>query len=145
MAAAEDVLRYEILTENALPPTRETPKSAGIDLRSAYNNVVPAWGNALIKTDLAIQLHAGCYGRIAPRSSLALLHTITVGGGVVDEDYRGNVCVILFNHSETPFQIYRWDRAAQLICEKMFYPELEEVKVLDNSERGTVGVCFNGS
>jgi dUTP pyrophosphatase len=89
MAAAENVLRYEILTENALPPTRETSKSAGIDLRSAY--VVPAWGNALIKTDLAIQLPTGCYGRIAPRSSLALLHSITEGGGVVDEDYRGNV------------------------------------------------------
>jgi deoxyuridine 5'-triphosphate nucleotidohydrolase len=85
------VLRYEKLTQNALPP-RETSKSAGIDLKSSHNFVISAWGNAIIKTDLVIQLPPACYGRIAPRSSLALHHSITVGGGVVNEDYRGNVC-----------------------------------------------------
>jgi len=104
---ASGVLGYVKLTENALPPTRESSGAAGLDLRSAYDVLIPASGNGLVKTDLAIQLPPGCYGRIAPRSGLALQHHIDVGGGVVDEDYRGNLCVILFNHSDRPFQIRR--------------------------------------
>ena len=133
------VLRYVKLTENALPPTRESPRAAGFDIKSAYNVVIPASGNELVRTDLAIQIPNGCYGRIAPRSGLALHHHINVGGGVVDEDYHGNLCMILFNHSDKPFHIYRGDGVAQLICQKIFYPDLEEVKKLDDAERDNNG------
>lgn len=47
----------------------------------------------------------------------------------MDEDYRGNVGVVLFNHSDKPFNVSRGDRIAQLICQQICYPELEEVKV----------------
>jgi deoxyuridine 5'-triphosphate nucleotidohydrolase len=104
---ASGVLRYVKLTENALPPTRESSSAAGLDLRSAHDVLFPASGNGLITTDLAIHLPSGYYGRIAPRFELALQHSIDVGGGVIDEDYRGNLCVILFNHSDRPFQIHR--------------------------------------
>jgi dUTP pyrophosphatase len=119
------VLQYVKLTENALPPTRESSRAAGFDLKSAYNVVTLAGGNELVKTDLAIQLPEGCYGRIAPSSGLALHHHINEGGGVVDEDYHGNLCMILFNRSDKPFHIYRGDRVAQLICQKIFCPDLE--------------------
>lgn len=49
--------------------------------------------------------------------------------GVVDEDYRGVLKVILFNHSDKDFEVKRGDRIAQLICEKIYYPEIEEVQV----------------
>jgi len=134
------VLQFVKLTENALPPTRESSQAAGgFDLRSAYDVVIPASGNGLVKTDLAIQLPLGCYGRIAPRSGLALHHHIDVGGGVVDEDYRGNVGVILFYHSNSLFQIYRGDRIAQLICQNTVYPTIREVKELDETERDAKG------
>ena len=55
----------------------------------------------------------------APRSGLALKHGIDVGAGVVDYDYRGNVGVILFNFSDTDFEVKRGDRIAQLIIEKI--------------------------
>ena len=110
-------LQYVKLTPNALPPTRGSSMAAGLDLKSAYNITIPAFGKGLGETDLAILVPPGCYGRIAPRSGLALHHHISVGGGVIDADYRGNVCH-LFNHSSTPFQIRRGDRVAQLICEK---------------------------
>jgi len=87
---ASGVLRYVKLTENAVPPTRESSGVAGLDL-SAYGVLIPASGNGLVKTDLAIQLPPGCYGRIAPLSGLALQHHIDVGGGVMDDDYRGNL------------------------------------------------------
>ena len=97
-----------------------------------------------METDLAIRVPTGCYGRIAPRSGLALHHHISVGGGVINSVYRGNVCVILFNHSSTPFQIRRGERVAQIICEKIAYPEICEVQALNNTERNTGGFGSTG-
>ena len=130
-------LQYVKLTPNALPPTRGSSMAAGIDLKSAYDITIPAFGKGLVETDLAIRVPTGCYGRIAPRSGLDLHHHRSVGGGVIDSDYRGNVCVILFNHSGTPFQIRRGDMVAQLICEKIVYPEICEVQALGDTERDT--------
>lgn len=49
--------------------------------------------------------------------------------GIVDEDYRGNIGVVLFNHSDQPFNVYCGDRIAQLICQRICYPILQEVQV----------------
>ena len=57
---------------------------------SSLNTTVPAEGKRLIPTDLQMKLPEGFYGRIAPRSGLALEHHIDIGGGVIDQDYRGN-------------------------------------------------------
>jgi dUTP pyrophosphatase len=83
MATQNDtpILRYVKLALNALPPTRGSTMAAGIDLWSAYDHTVPAFGEAIVETDLAILLPRGCYGRIAPRSGLALRHHISVGVG----------------------------------------------------------------
>ena len=87
----------------------------------AQPSIVPAEGKALVKTDIQIQLPSGCYGRVAPRSGLAWKNFINVGAGVIDEDYRGNV-----NHAKADFNVAKGDRIAQLICERIFYPEIEE-------------------
>lgn len=63
-----------------------------------------ARGKALVKTDIQIALPDGCYGRIAPRSGLAHKKFIDVGAGVIDQDYRGNVGVILFNFADEEFE-----------------------------------------
>ncbi len=57
----------------------------------------------MVKTGLSIAIPPGTYARVAPRSGLAVKHYIDTGAGVVDEDYRGEVGVVLFNHSETDF------------------------------------------
>ena len=138
------IVRFVKLTENAHKPTRGSAHAAGLDLYSACNATVPARERVLIPTDLQMQLPEGCYGRIAPRSGLALKHHIDVGGGVIDQDYRGNVGVILYNHSDTPFVVSCGDRIAQLICERIYYPILEEVKILDITERGERGFGSTG-
>jgi hypothetical protein len=78
MATSNDIptLRYIRLTPNALPPTRGSRLSAGLDLRSAYNRTIPAFGKAIVEPDLAILLPPGCYGRFTPRSGLAVRHHI---------------------------------------------------------------------
>lgn len=72
-------------------------------LPSCEDTEVPARGRAVVKTGLQIAIPAGTYARVAPRSGLAVKHFIDTGAGVVDEDYRGEVGVVLFNHADTPF------------------------------------------
>ncbi|XP_067634437.1 deoxyuridine 5'-triphosphate nucleotidohydrolase [Eurosta solidaginis] len=138
------VLRFAKLTEHALAPVRGSEFAAGADLRSAYDMVVPARGKAIVKTDLQVQVPEGSYGRVAPRSGLAVKNFIDVGAGVVDEDYRGNLGVLLFNHSDVDFEVKRGDRIAQFICERIFYPELEEVDKLNDTKRGAGGFGSTG-
>ncbi|XP_059746271.1 deoxyuridine 5'-triphosphate nucleotidohydrolase, mitochondrial isoform X1 [Bos taurus] len=111
----------------------------------AYDYTVPPMEKVLVKTDIQIALPSGCYGRVAPRSGLAAKHFIDVGAGVIDEDYRGNVGVVLFNFGKEKFEVKKGDRIAQLICERIFYPEIEEVQVLDDTERGSGGFGSTGS
>ena len=97
-----------------------------------------------MKTDLSIAIPKDTYARIAPRSGLAWKHFIDVGAGVVDYDYRGNVGVILFNHSDVDFEIKHGDRVAQLILERITTPEVLEVEDLDDTARGAGGFGSTG-
>jgi dUTP pyrophosphatase len=119
------------LSPKAIVPERASAGAAGYDLSSAYDYVVPARGKEMIKTNLAIAVPEGTYGRIAPRSGLAWKHSIDVGAGVIDRDYRGNVGVILFNHSGQDFKIAAGDRVAQLILERIAIVPVQEVADLD--------------
>ena len=73
----------------------------------------------LVETDISIALPANSYGRVAPRSGLASKHSIHTGAGVIDADYRGPVKVLLFNLSESAFEVAEGDRVAQLIIERV--------------------------
>ncbi|XP_057225877.1 deoxyuridine 5'-triphosphate nucleotidohydrolase, mitochondrial isoform X1 [Malurus melanocephalus] len=137
-------LRFTKLSENAFAPSRGSARAAGYDLYSAYDCVIPPMEKAVVKTDIQIALPSGCYGRVAPRSGLAAKHFIDVGAGVIDEDYRGNVGVVLFNFGKETFEVKKGDRIAQLICERIYYPELEEVEALDDTERGDGGFGSTG-
>ncbi|XP_063140398.1 deoxyuridine 5'-triphosphate nucleotidohydrolase isoform X4 [Rattus norvegicus] len=130
-ARAEDdaSLRFVRLSEHATAPTRGSARAAGYDLYSAYDYTIPSMEKALVKTDIQIAVPSGCYGRVA---------------GVIDEDYRGNVGVVLFNFGKEKFEVKKGDRIAQLICERILYPDLEEVQTLDNTERGSGGFGSTG-
>jgi dUTP pyrophosphatase len=127
-------LRVKKLSENATIPVRGSSHAgnrlsillqlcidilAGYDLFSAIDVVIAPHGKELVKTDISIAIpsgmshflvhyrlayFAGYYGRVAPRSSLAWKNHIDVGAGVIDEDYRGPLGVVLFNHGDQPFQ-----------------------------------------
>ena len=103
------VLYVRRLSDHACLPERSSPLAAGFDLVSATDLVIPANGKALVKTDIALALPPGCYGRIAPRSGLAWKSHIGIGAGVIDADYRGNVGVVMFNLSSKTFELpARW-------------------------------------
>ncbi|KAL1348633.1 deoxyuridine 5'-triphosphate nucleotidohydrolase [Arachis hypogaea] len=138
------LLRVKKLSDNAVLPSRASPLSAGYDLSSAVETKIPARGKALVATDLSISIPEGTYARIAPRSGLALKHSIDVGAGVIDADYRGPVGVILFNHSDVDFEVKVGDRVAQLILEKIVTPDVVEVEDLDSTVRGEGGFGSTG-
>lgn len=142
--SSSSVLKFAKLSDKAFSPVKGNAAAAGFDLRSAYEYVIPAKGKELVKTDLQIAVPEGTYGRVAPRSGLAWKNHVDVGAGVIDQDYRGNVGVVIFNHGENELKVERGDRVAQLICEKIEYPELLEMKSLDSTERGDAGFGSTG-
>jgi len=115
------------LNQDACLPKRSTYGAAGYDISSSIDVIVPKRGRVVVNTGLIIVLPEGCYGRIAPRSGLALKHGIDVGAGIVDRDYFGEIKVVLFNHSDDDFVIVKGDRIAQLILEQNITPEVEEI------------------
>ncbi len=138
------MLKVVRLSDKAHLPTKGSPFSAGMDLYSAVDLIIEPGKNAVISTDIVIITPPGTYGRVAPRSGLATKHGINVGAGVIDIDYRGPLCVVLFNHSVVPFHICQGDRIAQLICEKIVYPTIKEVTTFDYTTRGKNGFGSSG-
>ncbi|KAJ6687255.1 DEOXYURIDINE 5'-TRIPHOSPHATE NUCLEOTIDOHYDROLASE-LIKE [Salix purpurea] len=136
--------RVKRLSENVVLPSRGSPLSASCDLSSTSAAKVPARGKAIIPTDLSIAVPEGTYARIAPRSGLTWKHSIDVGDGVINADYRGPVRVILVNHSDVDFEVKVGDKIAQLILQKIMTPNAMEVEDLDATVRGAGGFGSTG-
>ena len=132
------------LMPEAIIPSRGSNGAAGYDLSSVVDIVVPGLGRVAVATGLAIRVPEGTYGRIAPRSGLAYKHGIDVLAGVIDEDYRGEVKVILYNTSERDYIIKKGDRIAQLILEKIVTPDVALVIDLEDTGRGVGGFGSTG-
>ena len=121
-------IQFYKLSETAFAPQRYTPESTGYDLRSPHQAVVLAGGQLTIFTDLVMMIPDGNCGKIYSRSGLAQNNCVHVAAGVIDSDYRGNVGIVLLNHSPTtPFHIARGMKIAQMVIEPVMTAEFEEV------------------
>lgn len=107
-----------VLEEGATLPTRGSEEAAGLDLYAAEDLIIPANGRTLVNTKIKAQVPPGTYGRIAPRSGLAL-KGIDIGAGVIDRDYTGYLKVLLINTTNNNFEVGKGDRIAQLILEQI--------------------------
>ena len=124
-------------------PSRGSDQAAGLDLTSVIETMVPPGDSVLVKTGLAIELPPGTYGRLAPRSSLAI-RGIETGAGVIDRDFRGEVTVLLRNWSDEDLYIYKGDRVAQLVIEKIMEVGARSVENLTETARGSRGFGYSG-
>ena len=131
----------------AFLPVRASPGAAGYDLASGSKEdiIVPAHGKNIIPLNIKIKIPEGTYFRIAPRSGLAWKNFIDVAAGVCDQDFRGNVGVILFNHSNQDLLVKHGDRVAQGILEKIVIADVQEVEELDATDRGAGGFGSTGT
>lgn len=128
------------LTPNASLPARGTPGAAGYDLYSTDGYVVLPGHRVVVSTGIAVQLPPGTYGRIAPRSGLAVKHGLDTLAGVIDPDYTGELKVVLVNTDmRIPFVIKPGYRIAQLILENYTRTELVEVDAPEETARGADG------
>ena len=84
-------------------PVRATPQAAGFDVTAVDSVLIPPRSQRLVKTGIAIACPTGTYARVAPRSGPAVKHSIGIGAGVVDADYRGEVAILVINHGDRPF------------------------------------------
>ncbi len=129
-------------------PTYATTGSAGMDLLSANDApiVINPHEVVLVPTGIIIEIESGYEGQIRPRSGLAVKHGITVlnSPGTIDSDYRGEVKVILINHSERPFTINRGERIAQLIISPFEKIEWDNSESLSQTARNDGGFGHTG-
>ena len=133
------------LCYDAIVPTRGSDGAVGYDLYSSEDAVVPCQaGRALVGTGISISLPDGVYGRVAPRSGLAVKHCINVGAGVIDPDYTGEIKVVLFNHGLKDFEIRKGDRIAQLVLERCETPMIKEISIVEDTARGSDGFGSTG-
>ncbi len=133
------------LVQDATLPTRGSSGAVGYDLYSIDEVVVPPSQRALVGTGVAVILPMNVYGRVAPRSGLAVKHGIQVGAGVVDPDYRGEIKVVIFNQGDRDFVIKKGDRIAQLVLERCETPDVREIESLDETDRGSGGFGSTGA
>jgi dUTP pyrophosphatase len=142
-----EICRISPETDADLPlPSYESSGAAGADLCSSKEYTLQPGQRVLIQTGLAISLPEGYEGQIRPRSGLAFRHGVTVlnAPGTIDEDFRGELCVLLINHGEKPFEIKRKDRIAQLVIAPVVRASWREVTQLQSTQRGAGGFGSTG-
>lgn len=155
-------MHIQIVNKSNFPlPSYETPFSAGMDIRADISRTSIVYETTregkkfltlmpgcrlLIKTGLFISLPVGYEAQIRPRSGLALKKGITVlnSPGTIDADYRGEIGIILINHSKDSFFIEDGDRIAQMVIAKHEVAEWETVEELDETDRGIEGFGHTG-
>ena len=105
-----------------------------------FARIPPRGGTYYLPLGIAFQIPEGHYGRLAPKSGLAIYRSIGVLAGVVDQDYRGEVFVLLVNHDDKlSYLVKPEDKIVQLILEKATIARLQEVDTLDETERSRRG------
>ena len=130
------------MSANVVTPTRATEGSVGLDFYSPADYIIPPHSQFLIPTQIKLQIPLGYYGRLASKSSLAVLHQLHVRAGVIDPDYTGEIMVLMINAAPRVYSIKKGDPIAQLILEKVSIPILREMKELPPTIRGAQGCGF---
>ena len=131
-------------------PAYQTPGAAAMDLAALLEEPLTVAPRALVSipTGLAIALpDAGWVALIFARSGLGIKHGIVPANcvGVIDSDYRGEVIVGLYNHTDEPFVVEPGDRIAQLVLLPVHIPEIEECDELGETSRGEGGFGSTGT
>ena len=120
-------------------PKRSSLSAAGYDLKSLVDIEIPARGSVIVGTGIHLALPSGYYGKIEGRRGLAFLCDVVAFGSVIDEDYRGEIKVKLFNHGAEAYSIKMDAVIAQLVIQKYACPSFNIVQSLPGTVRGTSG------
>lgn len=137
-------LKFLRLHPAAKLPTRGSREAAGLDLYSIEAATLEPGARAAVRTGLSVAIPAGFYGRVAPRSGLAVNYGLDVLAGVIDSDYRGEIICAIVNHGREACTIEAGQRVAQLIIEAIITPDAVWADALDETARGAGGFGSTG-
>jgi dUTP pyrophosphatase len=137
-------LSFKRLDPDAVLPERASQSSAGLDLYSIEAVSLKPGERRLVRTGLAVAIPQGFYGRVAPRSGLAVKKGVDVLAGVIDADYRGEVGCLLYNAGDETITLPAQSKICQLIIEKIITPNAVWVEGLSDTVRGSGGFGSSG-
>lgn len=143
------LINCKIINKSNNPlPNYQTEGASAVDLFADLNEsiILKSKERKLIPTGIFISIPIGHEAQVRPRSGLAIKHGITVlnSPGTIDSDYRGEIGVILINHSEEDFKISNGERIAQLVLSRYEKITWEETVNLDDTKRGKGGFGSTG-
>lgn len=139
-----ELLKVELRSDTATVPSRGSKGSAGLDLSCDKPFTLQPNERRLISTGLAITLPLGTWGEIKPRSGLAANYGIDVLAGVIDQDYIGEIMVLLVNTGNRPLQCQAGERIAQMVIQPYVAPNIMVVPQLVETDRGEGGFESTG-
>ena len=144
MGELETIINFTRLSDLAFIPTKATPNSAGYDLRSPRDYIMPPSTNLVILLDLAIEIEPAYHAVIYSKSGLAVKYNVHAGAGLIDADYRGNLGVLLNNENKKKaFQIWKGRKIAQLVITPTVKTRFVEVSKLEKTLRGGRRIWFH--
>ena len=144
MPTTLNALRFKQLDSRAVLPKRGSVLSAGLDVCSIEDLSIEPKTRLMARTGLAVAIPQGFYGRVAPRSGLAAKNGLDVLAGVIDSDYRGEVCCLLYNTGDETINLPAGSKICQLIVEQIITPDAEWATDLDETARGAGGFGSTG-
>ena len=139
-------IKFKKLNQSAQMPTYAKPWDAGADLYANEDCTIYYNSHNTVSTGIAVEIPAGYVGLIHPRSGMASKHGITVlnSPGTIDAGYRGELKVILVNHTGIDYEVIKGDKIAQLVIQKVEEAQFVEVDELSNSDRNDKGFGSTG-
>ena len=143
-----NTIRVKKLHPNAVLPTYGSAEAAGADLYACLEEAVTIQPGEVywVPTGVALEVPKGCAGLVYARSSLGAKRGLAPANkvGVVDSDYRGEVKVVLLNHSKEPQTLQPGERVAQFVITPVLQPDYVEVDDLSDTDRGAGGFGSTG-
>lgn len=132
------------LSEGAYMPERAHVVDAGADIRTPVSFSIPAGGEAVIDTLVAMEIPEGYFGKLESKSGLHVKHGIVCPGGIIDSGFTGTIVVRLENHSKEDYTFEAGKKICQIIIQPCHLCSFEEVDQLEDTERGASGFGSTG-
>jgi dUTP pyrophosphatase len=137
-------VKIKKINPDAVIPAYGRAGDAGLDLFSCEDCILAPGERHLFKLGFALELCPGTVGLMWDRSGMATNHGIHALAGVIDSNYRGEVCCVLYNTSRQPYTITKGDKIAQMLIQKFEQADFKQVDALSDSERGGNGWFSSG-
>lgn len=142
----EEILKFKKENDQAILPNYAHPEDAGMDIFSVEEKLIKAKSWELVKTGISMELPKGYEAQIRSKSGLSLKSGLIVlnSPGTIDENYRGELGVILMNVSDNDYKVEKHQKIAQMVINKVEHFKVVEVTEISTSNRGAGGFGSTG-